>query len=75
MQRQFNSELGGIKKKYDDAVSLVTDASHNLGGLFKNKMIKIKSKVSRFFADIDLRTNETRDSVFEIGKIVTSLQE
>lgn len=50
MQLQFNSELGQIKSKYNSAVELVTNASTNLGELFKDKMVKIKARISKQFA-------------------------
>lgn len=52
-------ELATIKKRYEDAVNLVTEASKNLGGLFQNKMLGIKSRTAKFFADIEIRMNQT----------------
>jgi hypothetical protein len=52
-------ELATIKKRYEDAVNLVTEASKNLGGLFQNKMLGIKSRTAKFFADIEMRMNQT----------------
>lgn len=75
MQKNFTIELGGIKKRYEDAVNLVTDASANLGGLFKNKMVKIKTKTLKFFADMEIRMAETNKDVIGIGNIVNDWRE
>ena len=62
MSRHFQIELSEIKHKYESAVTLVTDASKNLGTLFKDKMVKIKTKLSQFFADTDMKvTQNTKD--------------
>lgn len=45
MSKSFEAELVHVKKQYQDAIELVTEASKNLGGLFSKKMIKIKSKL------------------------------
>jgi hypothetical protein len=70
MARAFAEELKSIKQKYDYSISLVTDASNNLGGFFKEKMIKIKGNTAKYFAEMDLRMNNCQKDVLGISKIV-----
>ena len=63
-------ELGGIKKKYEDAVRLVSESTASLGTLFKTKMIKVKAKISKFFADVTIKMNSNLGDVRSIGQIV-----
>jgi hypothetical protein len=55
MKRDMVKEVANVKKLYEESVTLVTEASKNLGTLFKNKMIKVKSKLAKFFAEMDIR--------------------
>ena len=36
-------------------MTLVTDASTNLGTLFKNKMVKVKNRITKYFAENDIK--------------------
>lgn len=74
MQRTFQHELSNIKTKYEDAVKLVTEASENLGTLFKNKMIRMKGKLVKFFADIDIRMQQNNNDVVGVSKMMTEWQ-
>lgn len=49
--------MHGIKTKYEDAIKAVESARSGMDNRFKNKMIKIKSNLSRFFADMEIRIN------------------
>jgi hypothetical protein len=59
MTKSFSAELVHVKKQYQEAIELVTEASKNLGGLFSQKMLKIKSKLLKYFADTDRRIEDT----------------
>ena len=50
----FDTELEGTRQKYEESIELVTEASKNLGQLFKDKMVKMKSKLAKYFADTDI---------------------
>lgn len=64
MNKNFQIEVGSIKRNYEDSVGLVTEASYNLTGLFKHKMLKIKNKMAKFFAEIDIRiAQNTKDVI------------
>jgi hypothetical protein len=47
-----------LKKNYEQSVELINEASKNLGTLFKDRMVKVKTKMSRFFADTEILVNE-----------------
>jgi hypothetical protein len=46
-----------IKVKYEQGIAFVTDASESIGRLFKDKMVKIKTRLSEQFAGFDMRIN------------------
>lgn len=49
--------MSGIKAKYEEAINAVEVARLGMDNRFKSKMIKIKSNLSRFFADMEIRIN------------------
>ena len=49
----FSTELSGLKLKYENSILLVSEASKNLSILFKGKMVKMKNRVAKFFAEIE----------------------
>ena len=55
MQKKFNEELFNIKEKYNAATKLVSEASQNLGGLFKAKMLKVKNRITEMMAKTDIK--------------------
>lgn len=55
MQRNFDVEIATIKDRYNSAVKLVTEASNNLGELFKQKMVKVKTRITKFFAETEIK--------------------
>lgn len=57
MKAQFRVETADLKKRYEDSINLVQDASNNLSTLFQHKMVKIKDKISRFFGETDIHLN------------------
>ena len=70
MQRKFNSELSDVKQQYESSIKLVSEASKNLGGLFKSKMIKIKSRLTKILAEVDLKTEASLKEVNEMSKLL-----
>ena len=75
MKRDLLREVAGVKKRYEESDTLVTEASKNLGTLFKNKMIKIKSKLTNFFAEIVIRIEQNNKDVFNASQMVQNFQQ
>lgn len=69
MQRSFQVELETIKGKYEESVDLVTDASKNLGQLFKDKMIKMKTKLTKIFAEMDIKVSQNNQDLQQMTGI------
>lgn len=67
MARHNHVEQLAIKTQYQEAVSMITSASENLGGLFQQKMVKIKTKLSTFFAKIELKLQQNNQDVMSIS--------
>lgn len=74
MQRNFDTEIVTIKEKYNSAVELVTEASKNLGGLFTAKMVKVKTRIAKFFADTDIKVNSMNEDLVKMGNILFDVQ-
>ena len=70
MQRKFNSELSDVKQQYESSIKLVSEASKNLGVLFKSKMIKIKSRLTKILAEVDVKTEASLKEVNEMSKLL-----
>ena len=75
MNKSNKQELANIKSRYEQATSMVSEASGSLAGLFKTKMLKIKKRVSMYFAECEIKLSESRVEVLEISKIVAQLQQ
>lgn len=52
---------------------MVSEASGSLAGLFKTKMLKIKERVTKKFAECEIKVSESRAEVLQISKIVALL--
>lgn len=73
MARNFQAELSEIKTRYEESILLVSQASSSLGDLFSRKMVKMKSKISRFLAQAEIRISQTNKEMRELAQVVNSL--
>jgi gas vesicle protein len=70
MKAQFRVETADLKKRYEDSINLVQDASNNLSTLFQHKMVKIKDKISRFFGETDIHLNRINTEMLQTSKLI-----
>jgi hypothetical protein len=70
MKRSFASELENVKEKYETSCSLIEAASSNIQNLFSGKMVKLKSRITKYFAEVDIQVQLCNREVLEISKIV-----
>lgn len=59
MDRMFQTELLTIKQRYNESIGNVDTATGKLETLFQDKMIKIKTKIAKFFAKTDMNVSES----------------
>ena len=70
----FDLELRDLQKKYKDAIELVTAASTNLGELFSSKMVKIKNRISEYFATNDVKIETCNKEIYDLSHMFEAVQ-
>jgi hypothetical protein len=55
MTKKFAAENVEAKQAFENSTKLVTEASTSLGNLFKQKMIKLKTRFAKLFAELDIK--------------------
>ena len=74
MQRTFETELLGIKQQYRESIKNVDSASQTLETLFSDKMIKVKTKIAKFFAKTEIMVTDCNKQVVDIGQMINMWQ-
>ena len=54
MRRHFAGEMNNVKEKYETSCARIDEASEGIGNLFKGKMVKLKTRITKYFAEMDM---------------------
>jgi hypothetical protein len=74
LRQIFDIELNSLQQSYRSSIQLVNAASSNLGDLYKDKMLKIKSKISSYFGKCDVRVDEIQQEVYSLASLVRTIE-
>lgn len=69
MSKKFATENVEVKLAFQQSTKLVTEASTSLGNLFKQKMIKLKTRFAKLFAELDIKLDSNNKDIHEMSKL------
>ncbi len=69
MSKKFAAENVDVKLAFQQSTKLVTEASTSLGNLFKHKMIKLKTRFAKLFAELDIKLDSNNKDIHEMSKL------
>lgn len=66
----IKTDLKNVRETYDVAVAGLNEIHHQLEGLFKGKVFKMKTKVAEIFAQSEIKIEALHAEIREIGKML-----
>ena len=70
MNQMIAVDLQNVKETYDQAVEGLDNIFEKLNTLFKEKVIKIKSKVAENFAQFEIRFSQLNEEIRGLSKML-----
>lgn len=69
MHRMFETELMGVRKRYQEACQGVLDAKDSINAAFRKKVRTIKEKSAIFFAKLEMKLEENNKETVAVSKM------
>jgi hypothetical protein len=69
MQKTFTLENYQVKESYTKAIENINEASNGLGGFIKGKMLKIKTRITKVFAEMDIKLSACQEDVLKFSRL------